>query len=133
MSKPHYTAEQIRYRASSALDDLDCLEGRGKHDVASNMCRGDPWFAGTIMNKYGTRDLARLRTWAEGILRPRKPAPPPTVKTHWLNVYVTREGAWQAGGIYATRAEADAVAKSHRVDCIPVQLPSPVKPKKGRK
>ena len=44
-------------------------------------------------------------------------------KTFWLNVYQPRRGYFQAGGMYANRRNADAVAKPHRYACIPVDVP----------
>ena len=41
------------------------------------------------------------------------------VKKAWLNIYPSRSHAMaQAGGLYATRAQADAIAKPHRLACI---------------
>jgi len=45
----------------------------------------------------------------------------------WLNIYPqsSRCHAIQAGGAYLTKQEADAVAKSYRMACVPINVPIP--------
>lgn len=45
--------------------------------------------------------------------------------TAWLNVYPKRKGKLpaQAGGLYATKEEADKISKPHRLDCVLVRWP----------
>jgi hypothetical protein len=43
----------------------------------------------------------------------------------WVNIYIyggKKNGRTQAGGAYVRRADADAVAKSYRHDCVFVHV-----------
>lgn len=46
---PHLSKEQI----AEAKDDLDKLNGRGRHATPSNICWGDGYFARSLEEKYG--------------------------------------------------------------------------------
>jgi hypothetical protein len=52
-------------------------------------------------------------------------------KIGWLNIYWVAD-RWQAGGLYLTKKEADAIAKPHRVAAVRVILPSIPEGKHGR-
>lgn len=65
MTKPHYTAAQIKWLKAEVLDALDKLDGRGKYrGDMGNVCYADGHFANSLIAKYGC-DLHTLRKWAK--------------------------------------------------------------------
>lgn len=64
VTKPRWTAEQLRTQKAMIRDHVDKLEGTGPYrGDMSNICYGDGYFANSLLRETGCKSIEDVKRW----------------------------------------------------------------------